>query len=173
MEPHLIPGLVLAATILLAGCASNSPPPTSSASPASSTPPTTANATTTSSMSASPTNSSSPTTSTPTPPTVKKTFLLTGPVSAAAAYAIHPAAFTIKNNSRFEVTAQNDDLASTPAAERHSWQLDGYNKGVTAMDPGANKTVVITINKVGTFAYYCTVGGHRGLGMEGTLTVTA
>ncbi len=39
--------------------------------------------------------------------------------------------------------------------------------------PGASSTLVFHANDIGTFAYFCTIGGHREAGMYGTIKVEA
>ena len=38
---------------------------------------------------------------------------------------------------------------------------------------GQEETIQFTVNQAGTFAYFCSVSGHRQAGMEGQLIVTA
>lgn len=53
----------------------------------------------------------------------------------------------------------------------HDWVLEGYNVRTQVLSAGASETVEFTADKAGTFAYYCSVGEHRKLGMEGKLIV--
>ena len=51
----------------------------------------------------------------------------------------------------------------------HTFTIDelGVNKTVST----GSETVTFTADKKGRFPYYCTVGSHRALGMEGVLVV--
>jgi len=42
-----------------------------------------------------------------------------------------------------------------------------------AAGTGGNGTLTFTPSKPGTYAFYCTVAGHKEAGMVGTLTVIA
>lgn len=54
----------------------------------------------------------------------------------------------------------------------HNWKLEGYNGvGTKTIQTGEQETVEFTADKAGEFAYYCSIGRHRALGMEGTLIV--
>ena len=49
--------------------------------------------------------------------------------------------------------------------------IDEFDVATKTIAPGEQDTVEFTANQSGTFSYYCSVGNHRALGMEGTLTV--
>lgn len=53
----------------------------------------------------------------------------------------------------------------------HTIHLEGYDVGVPMLDPGRGAWLNLTLDKVGTFSYSCTVPGHADGGMIGTLTV--
>ena len=54
----------------------------------------------------------------------------------------------------------------------HDWRVEGYNVGTQRVDTGGSATVEFVADTAGTFEYFCSVGNHRALGMEGVLTVT-
>ena len=59
----------------------------------------------------------------------------------------------------------------------HAWTLDAdspspYDVSTGIIEIGASETVRFVSDQPGTFTYYCSVPGHRDLGMHGTLIVT-
>jgi uncharacterized cupredoxin-like copper-binding protein len=40
-----------------------------------------------------------------------------------------------------------------------------------AIAPGGSATLKVDASKAGSYVFYCPIGGHRGLGMQGTLIV--
>jgi plastocyanin len=62
---------------------------------------------------------------------------------------------------------------SNPASLEHNLSVESPSKSVLAATPtftGGTKTVAVTL-KPGTYKFFCSVPGHRGAGMEGTLQV--
>lgn len=59
-----------------------------------------------------------------------------------------------------------------PAKQPHNVALELNGKEVAATDTvTASKASLTTTLKPGTYTFYCSVAGHRDLGMKGTLTV--
>ncbi len=56
--------------------------------------------------------------------------------------------------------------------ESHSLVLEGYDVKIGPIEESVAASVVFTADQTGTFAYYCDIGNHRQLGMEGQLTVS-
>ena len=48
---------------------------------------------------------------------------------------------------------------------------NGVDSDISAIDPGSSGTLKVTLSKAGTYEIYCPVDGHKGLGMEGKITV--
>ena len=59
---------------------------------------------------------------------------------------------------------------SNPSGSRHSVAIKGKGSG-KIVGKGGTSTVTATLKK-GRYTFYCTVPGHSGAGMKGTLTVT-
>jgi nitrite reductase (NO-forming) len=57
-------------------------------------------------------------------------------------------------------------------AASHDLKIDAFGIMTDLIAPGEQDSITFTVDKAGTFAYYCTVPGHRQLGMEGSLVVT-
>ncbi len=53
----------------------------------------------------------------------------------------------------------------------HDLRVEGYNVGTKQIYEGNSETVEFKADKIGSFAYYCSVGSHRQSGMQGTLIV--
>lgn len=86
--------------------------------------------------------------------------------------------FTIRGNS-FKFTPNTLSVAKGDKVDI-TFVNDGGSHGLCVGDWGCTKTVSagksdelkFTADKAGTFKFWCPVDGHRGLGMEGNLTVT-
>jgi len=48
---------------------------------------------------------------------------------------------------------------------------NGVDSDISAIDPGSSGTLKVTLSKAGTYEIYCPIDGHKGLGMNGTITV--
>jgi len=53
----------------------------------------------------------------------------------------------------------------------HDWVVDEFSARTEQVRPGTPTSVEFVADKAGTFSYYCSVGEHRALGMEGNLIV--
>ncbi len=53
----------------------------------------------------------------------------------------------------------------------HDFTLEGYNIKTKVLTSGQSDSIVFTADKTGTFTYYCSVPGHRDLGMAGQFVV--
>ncbi len=53
----------------------------------------------------------------------------------------------------------------------HNLVIEGYNIGTNVIPSGATQPIEFVADQVGEFAFYCSVPGHRDLGMEGLLIV--
>jgi nitrite reductase (NO-forming) len=55
--------------------------------------------------------------------------------------------------------------------QRHDFTLQGYNIKTSVLNPGQSDSIVFKADTTGTFTYYCSVPGHKDLGMQGQLIV--
>lgn len=62
-------------------------------------------------------------------------------------------------------------LTVTATDTNHTFTVDELGINV-AVGRGQTVTKEVKVEKAGTFKFYCTVPGHRGAGMEGTLRIT-
>ncbi len=53
----------------------------------------------------------------------------------------------------------------------HDFRIDEFNVATEMLETDESETVEFTVDKTGTFEFYCSVGEHRQMGMVGTLTV--
>jgi len=75
-----------------------------------------------------------------------------------------PATMTVKKGDTVRITFKNVDGF-------HDFIIDEFSVATKQINTGEEATVEFVADKAGTFNYYCSVGNHRQLGMEGTLTV--
>lgn len=53
----------------------------------------------------------------------------------------------------------------------HDFTLQGYEIKTKVLSPGQSDSIVFKADTTGTFTYYCSVPGHKDLGMQGQLIV--
>ncbi len=53
----------------------------------------------------------------------------------------------------------------------HDVTIDEFGVHVHLHEPGDQDVATFTVDRAGTFTFYCSVPGHQALGMEGTLRV--
>ncbi len=104
---------------------------------------------------------------------------LTTPVAHAAAVTVNVEALP-NNVLRFSpaiITVEPGDVVTIVFVNNdnivHTFDIDEFNVHTGDVDPGASTTVSFTVNRQGTFSFYCAVPGHREGGMVGQLNVGA
>lgn len=53
----------------------------------------------------------------------------------------------------------------------HNLYVEGYDRQSPNINPGQTTSVTFVADKQGTFAYYCSIPGHREMGMQGSVVV--
>lgn len=92
---------------------------------------------------------------------VVREFTVTG-----SKFKFDPATISVKKGETVRITFVN-------AEGMHDWVIDEFTGGRTkVLNQGQSETIEFVADKAGTFEYYCSVGTHRQMGMEGTLSVT-
>ena len=86
-----------------------------------------------------------------------------GLVVVATEYEFDPAELSIAADTAVEVTLVNEGIVE------HDWTVDEFDVLIHT-DAGESATATITAS-AGTYDVYCSVPGHRELGMEGVLSV--
>ena len=81
----------------------------------------------------------------------------------AADFEFDPSEITATAGEELAVVLTSEDML-------HDFTIDELDAHVSA-DSGDTETGGLTADEPGTYTYYCSVPGHRGAGMEGTLTV--
>ena len=93
-----------------------------------------------------------------------------------------PQVISLTRGERVEITFQNDgrtlhnfnirELAADAIESHSSGPLSGdENQLYVGADAGLVGTLSFVPQTAGSFTFYCTIQGHEGLGMQGTLTV--
>ena len=70
----------------------------------------------------------------------------------------------VKEGDTVKVTFKN-------ASGHHDFVIDEFNAATAQTNGPSEETVTFVADKVGTFEYYCSVVGHKLLGMKGNLIV--
>jgi len=83
-------------------------------------------------------------------------------------YRFSKSAYTFKANDKINVTLKN----AVGDINQHALIIDEFNVKLENVAVSDSKSVIFTATKAGTFKFYCNVGNHRTLGMEGTLTIS-
>ncbi|MBI2031922.1 MAG: cupredoxin domain-containing protein [Candidatus Levybacteria bacterium] len=71
---------------------------------------------------------------------------------------------TVKKGQKVKILFKN-------AQGNHDFVIDEFDVKTQVLNAGEEEAVEFTADQAGTFKYYCSVGNHRAMGMEGTLTV--
>jgi heme/copper-type cytochrome/quinol oxidase subunit 2 len=79
-------------------------------------------------------------------------------------YAFTPNLITVKKGYKVRIKL-------TSADGYHNFVLDEFNVRTNVFKKGQTEIAEFTPDKIGTFVYYCSIGGHQAKGARGTLTV--
>ena len=80
-------------------------------------------------------------------------------------YSFSPEALTLTSGQKVRLTFKN--VGSQP----HNFVIDDLGVASKTIPGGGSDTVEFTANESGSFGFYCGVGNHEALGMEGDLEV--
>lgn len=93
-------------------------------------------------------------------PTVeRKDIMITG-----GNYYFRPNELRVKKGDTVKIIFKND-------GGTHDFVIDALKVKSDLVQSGGQTTITFTPTKVGTFEFYCSVGSHRQMGMQGTLLV--
>jgi plastocyanin len=80
-------------------------------------------------------------------------------------FTFDPETFTVGEGETVKIVFRNTGTMI------HDFVIDEFNVATSRIAPGEEEAVEFTPNQTGSFNFYCSVGNHRALGMEGTLVV--
>lgn len=80
-------------------------------------------------------------------------------------YAFSPESITVEAGEKISLTFKN--MGNLP----HNFIIDELNVGTKTIAAGSSDTIEFTAEKNGTFTFYCSIAGHKQLGMEGEFRV--
>lgn len=107
-------------------------------------------------------------TTAPAPDPVAIEVALTGVYPSTIAY--DPVRIEVPAGAEVTLTFTNND--GNPLVN-HDWVLEGVDGAATeVIGNGESDTITFTAPAAGEYAFYCSVPGHRGNGMEGVFVVT-
>ena len=82
-------------------------------------------------------------------------------------YSLTPGTVTVSKTGTYEFRVTNN------ATIAHALEVEGngIEEKIGDIQPGAGATLRVTLTKDGSYEMYCPIDGHRGQGMQGTVTV--
>lgn len=80
-------------------------------------------------------------------------------------YSFSPASISVREGERVKLTFKN--TGNLP----HSFVIDELGVSTKTISAGQSETVEFIASSDGDIAFFCSVGNHRSLGMEGVLEV--
>lgn len=84
---------------------------------------------------------------------------------AGTEFSFSPASVSVKAGERVKITFSNKGMAP------HNLTLEGLGIATQTIGGGQTDVVEFTAPSSGTYAFFCSVPGHRASGMEGNLKV--
>jgi plastocyanin len=80
-------------------------------------------------------------------------------------YSYSQKSITVKKGQRIKLTLVNKGRMS------HDFVVERMNVTTELAGPGETVTTEFIMHDAGTYTFYCSIGNHRAMGMEGTLIV--
>ena len=99
------------------------------------------------------------------PPTESPASGITEMSVVGTEFSFNPASISVKAGERVKITFRNDGGAP------HNLILEGLGTGTKTIGGGQTDIVEFTAPSSGTYAFFCSIPGHRAAGMEGNLKV--
>lgn len=82
----------------------------------------------------------------------------------ASNYKFAPSAITVKKGEKTRIVLKNTEGT-------HDFRIDELNISTAVIQGSQEDFVEFTADKTGKYEFYCSVDGHRQMGMKGTLVV--
>lgn len=80
-------------------------------------------------------------------------------------YSFNPKSIDLKAGETVSIKYKN--VGNLP----HDFVITGLAAKTNVLQAGQEQTITVTAAQAGTYTFYCSVGNHKQLGMEGTVTV--
>ncbi len=80
-------------------------------------------------------------------------------------YSFSPSSITVTKGEKILLTFKNTGRFA------HNLTIDELKVSTKTVAGGQSDTVIFTADKSGTFSFFCAIGNHRALGMEGEMEV--
>lgn len=80
-------------------------------------------------------------------------------------FSFAPDSLTVKSGEVVRIVFKN------VGKMEHDFIIDELDVATAVINPGEEQVVQFVAGEPGSYSYYCGVGSHRSLGMEGTLTI--
>lgn len=80
-------------------------------------------------------------------------------------FSFSPSALSLTAGETVRLTFKN--IGNSP----HNFSVEGTDIVTQTIPPGGTTTLEFDVPETGTYTFYCSVGNHRALGMEGDLEV--
>jgi plastocyanin len=92
-----------------------------------------------------------------------------GPVKtfsvSAKEFAYTPSTITVNKGDVVRINFTNDGTTT------HNFAITELGVSTKAVGPGGSDSISFTPEEAGTYTFFCSIDGHKSLGLEGTLTV--
>lgn len=102
-------------------------------------------------------------------PTVNNQPVVSGPVKevsvSAKEYVYTPSTITVKKGENIKINFTNNGTTV------HNFTITELGVATKTIGPGETDSVTFAVPNTGTFTYFCSVDGHRDLGLQGKLIV--
>ena len=84
-------------------------------------------------------------------------------------YSLTPSMASLSKPGTYEFKVTNNGQLT------HAFEIEGngVEEKTGNLEPGSSKTLRVTLSKAGSYELYCPVDGHKGQGMEGTISVSS
>jgi len=83
----------------------------------------------------------------------------------ASEFSFSPSSITLTKGEKVSLTFRNTGKFT------HNLTIEGLGVATKTVAAGQSDSVEFTASQAGTFTFYCSIDGHKGMGMEGSLEV--